>query len=880
MDSIRHNSDSFGGGAGTASTSNHLPPPHQHQHQHSSSSSSSFGAGVGAGSSSQSQPTASRHETQLVVNAIDSLGNKIGSQLSSLSVQLSSMLSLMSQLVEQQQQQQQQHPHPHPHPHPHSHPHIHQQPQASLHHSSINSTRQPLPRRDSGHPFAFDPGLDHDDTASSFHPDATRHDMPPHTADSSMTTTLPPAIQQQSGPSTNGMGIYLGGSDNGDGVHSRQISAADSSYHSHRSGGLPAAPPIPPPPSHSHNHLGDPTMLSHSLSFDPSAPSSSTAGPGMDAGPITSPRRPTSAYGSVRPFTAVDHSSRPAPPMPPAPPQQDQSHDMQDPHLHALSEHANMKQDDQDRMRVDFELQQHQQQQQHYDQSGQDFGRPPTRNPRKHPLDPSVGGGQHPLVDDDDQYHDQQQQQPHQQYTQQHNQQPSYPGQPHFSPFGHQPTSPPKYSSSLALAGEDLSSARRAAGRPSGPTIGALARKKSTSRDTPFAAVLPPRLDATSSHPMHAQLGYPSPGGGGAGSGGMMVGNDGAPAAPMGDFRVWANSPPSPGETKIRGLPEPKWRTLQSARLDLQRKTGRTMAKLGRLPLKDYLEVSQPEYLAARKTGRAAYNEWLVPLVRLAKQDSERVRACTNFIEYCHPMLSLCEGSFKARQLLQQIIDNAIDESTNAKKKAVPSGSQQQGQGGGGSTSTGSQSHRGGLVGSYDRGETPEGNIGGGGGGGGQHSSFSSPSAMNESSSNSSYFPTGANQSTGDTSMDVGNGEGEGSLDTGSPILNGNRAFTSSPGTNGSASSHTSTSTTTAAIAAASGSGSTSTKAASQWPSTDNSTNGNHHEGSNGSGGILRTSLMNGRSLPGQIGRFASPRSLSRGIHRSEPYSVSAAKDR
>lgn len=128
---------------------------------------------------------------------------------------------------------------------------------------------------------------------------------------------------------------------------------------------------------------------------------------------------------------------------------------------------------------------------------------------------------------------------------------------------------------------------------------------------------------------------------------------------------------------------QPAFPTLQSARLELQRKTGRPMAKLGRLPLKDYLEVSANEYLSARKTGRSAYGEWLDPLVRLAKQDPTRVRACCNFVEFHHPLLSVCEGQYKARQLLQQIIDNAIDENTNAKKKAVKG--ETGGGGGGGS---------------------------------------------------------------------------------------------------------------------------------------------------------------------------------------------------
>lgn len=152
---------------------------------------------------------------------------------------------------------------------------------------------------------------------------------------------------------------------------------------------------------------------------------------------------------------------------------------------------------------------------------------------------------------------------------------------------------------------------------------------------------------------------------------GAYGGTEGTPVGPMGSYQFWAFTPPQPSESKLRLLPEPQFRTLQAARLDLQRKTGRTMAKLGRLPLKDYLEVSPQEYLHARKTGRAVYNEWLEPLVRMAKQPKDRVKACTNFIEYTHPMLAQCEGSFKARQLLQQIVDNAIDEATNARKKDV-----------------------------------------------------------------------------------------------------------------------------------------------------------------------------------------------------------------
>lgn len=140
------------------------------------------------------------------------------------------------------------------------------------------------------------------------------------------------------------------------------------------------------------------------------------------------------------------------------------------------------------------------------------------------------------------------------------------------------------------------------------------------------------------------------------------------------------------------------------------------MAKLGRLPLRDYLEVPPTEYLAARKTGRAAYQEWLDPLVRLAKQDQHRVKACTNFIEYTHPMLSQCEQNFKAKQLLQQIIDNAIDESTNAKKKAE-----------GGGTNAGGGSSKGG-----ERSASPQSTI------------FASPGMLSNTSTDSCFTGSGA----------------------------------------------------------------------------------------------------------------------------------------
>ncbi len=55
--------------------------------------------------------------------------------------------------------------------------------------------------------------------------------------------------------------------------------------------------------------------------------------------------------------------------------------------------------------------------------------------------------------------------------------------------------------------------------------------------------------------------------------------------------------------------------------------------------------------------------------VRLAKQPEERVKAAINRLENDHPELGDCEDHWKARQMLQQIIDNAIDEANLHRKK-------------------------------------------------------------------------------------------------------------------------------------------------------------------------------------------------------------------
>ena len=112
-----------------------------------------------------------------------------------------------------------------------------------------------------------------------------------------------------------------------------------------------------------------------------------------------------------------------------------------------------------------------------------------------------------------------------------------------------------------------------------------------------------------------------------------------------------------------------KYRTMQAARRAHKDMTKRSMATLGRLPLKEFLEIKPEQYLNVRKTGRKVYQEWLHQEVRLAKQPEDRLRAAINRIEHEHPALGDCDDHWKAKQLLQQIIDNAIDEANLHRKK-------------------------------------------------------------------------------------------------------------------------------------------------------------------------------------------------------------------
>ncbi|MCO5565275.1 hypothetical protein L7F22_018948 [Adiantum nelumboides] len=128
--------------------------------------------------------------------------------------------------------------------------------------------------------------------------------------------------------------------------------------------------------------------------------------------------------------------------------------------------------------------------------------------------------------------------------------------------------------------------------------------------------------------------------------------------------------PRSPPPSKTRNVPKARYRTIKEVRLDRKAKTNRSLATIGRIPLKEYLEVGgDPEYRAVRRMARTVYNNWLDPNVRLAKQAEDRLLACFHRIEYDFPILADCEGHWKARELMLQVIDNAIDEVAFHKRK-------------------------------------------------------------------------------------------------------------------------------------------------------------------------------------------------------------------
>ena len=120
----------------------------------------------------------------------------------------------------------------------------------------------------------------------------------------------------------------------------------------------------------------------------------------------------------------------------------------------------------------------------------------------------------------------------------------------------------------------------------------------------------------------------------------------------------------------LENLPRAKHRTLREVRAEIKASSSRPSGAVGRIPLKQYLEVSGPEECrAVRRLGRKLYVAWLEPNTRLGKQDTDRLSACINRIEHAFPVLADCEEHWKARQVMLQIIDNAIDEHKSSERR-------------------------------------------------------------------------------------------------------------------------------------------------------------------------------------------------------------------
>lgn len=132
------------------------------------------------------------------------------------------------------------------------------------------------------------------------------------------------------------------------------------------------------------------------------------------------------------------------------------------------------------------------------------------------------------------------------------------------------------------------------------------------------------------------------------------------------DWQVPRQQPLSVSES----LPRAKHRTLREVRAEIKASSNRPSGSIGRIPLKQYLEVSGPdECRAVRRLGRKLYMAWLEPNTRFRKQENARLMACVNRIEHDFPVLADCEGHWKARQLMLQIIDNSIDEHKSSERR-------------------------------------------------------------------------------------------------------------------------------------------------------------------------------------------------------------------
>jgi hypothetical protein len=123
------------------------------------------------------------------------------------------------------------------------------------------------------------------------------------------------------------------------------------------------------------------------------------------------------------------------------------------------------------------------------------------------------------------------------------------------------------------------------------------------------------------------------------------------------EWKLWLT--PKPPEKQLAA--PAKYRSIKQVKNERKDKTKRSISTIGRIPLKEYLEVGS-DYKLVRRMARTVYNTWLSLNVRLAKQDPDRLMACYHRLEYEFPILGDCEDHWKAKELMLQVIDNAIDE--------------------------------------------------------------------------------------------------------------------------------------------------------------------------------------------------------------------------
>lgn len=169
----------------------------------------------------------------------------------------------------------------------------------------------------------------------------------------------------------------------------------------------------------------------------------------------------------------------------------------------------------------------------------------------------------------------------------------------------------------------------------------------------PSSATLPTRVSGMEDQSMQPSLGN------------VTAGDDegldpGVEEAANEDWKLWLE-PRGASSAARKNVPRAKYQSAKQVKMERKEKTRRSLSTIGRIPLKEYLEVGS-EYKAVRRTARSVYNTWLILNVRLAKQDPERLMACYHKLEHDFPILADCEDHWKTKELMLQVIDNAIDE--------------------------------------------------------------------------------------------------------------------------------------------------------------------------------------------------------------------------